>query len=337
MANTRLRARTIAGVHFRQIEVTRAYDVTAKMRRIEFAILPGPPPGESGATPLPAFQSEGFDDNVRLIFPDPSSGLVPTPRPQDSTQYGWTEEAKALTRAYTVRKWEPEKNCLTIDFARHHRGVAEDWSAKVAPGQRLWLAGPRTYLAFPAGIEHLIMIADPTALPAMERGAEEAPAGCRVTALCLIPDEGFINHDFQLPDVEVRWLVAADLQTIETQLREVVGVQHAGVYIWAAGETNQLRQLRAVVKAVGIRNSQCEYTGYWRKTAGEHLPSSIEAEDVLEFLKRGPRTPAQISAGVGLDLPMVEIIVEHMEELNLVSRHAGAYELTEQARALQQK
>ena len=337
MAKGKLRTRTVAGVHFRQIEVTRACDITAKMRRIEFAILPGPRPGETVATPQPPFQSGGFDDNVRLIFPDPQSEELPIPRPEGSAEYGWTEASKALTRAYTVRKWDAEENCLTIDFARHHQGVAEEWSATVAPGKRLWLAGPRTYLAFPEAIDHLIMIADPTALPAMERGAEEAPPGCQVTALCLIPDEGFINHDFQLPGLELRWLLDADPQTIESELRAAVGQSDEVIYVWAAGETNQLRELRKIVKAVGVPASHCEFTGYWRKTAGEHIPSSIEAEDVLEFLSAGAHTPMQISDALSLDLHLVEVIVEHMEELNLVSRQGDAYQLTKQAITLRQQ
>ena len=94
------RSREIYPVTLRDVEVMRVEDVTPNLRRItlggeELGV------GTRRGADSPEFVSTGFDDDVRIIFPHPTTGERPFPRPLGNGNLEWTEEIKNLFRAYT--------------------------------------------------------------------------------------------------------------------------------------------------------------------------------------------------------------------------------------------
>ena len=77
---------------------------------------------------LAGFTSLGFDDHIKLFFPQP-----PAP----------SGEPQTASRDYTPRCYDPVANTLEIEFVLHDAGPATSWAEQVQPGQSLQIGGPR--------------------------------------------------------------------------------------------------------------------------------------------------------------------------------------------------
>ncbi|KUI28204.1 hypothetical protein AU195_20835 [Mycobacterium sp. IS-1496] len=86
-------------------------------------------------------------------------------------------EKQPVVRTYTVRKADPERGEVTIDFVVHgEHGVAGPWAASAQPGQPAYLAGPSgAYSPDPAADWHLLA-GDEAALPAIGAVLEALPS-----------------------------------------------------------------------------------------------------------------------------------------------------------------
>ncbi|KUI32218.1 hypothetical protein AU196_22075 [Mycobacterium sp. IS-1742] len=85
-------------------------------------------------------------------------------------------EKRPVVRTYTVRKADPERGEVTIDFVVHgEHGVAGPWAASARPGQPAYLMGPSgAYSPDPAADWHLLA-GDEAALPAIGAVLEALP------------------------------------------------------------------------------------------------------------------------------------------------------------------
>ena len=68
---------------------------------------------------LAGFTSLGFDDHVKLFFPDLAD-----------------VDAEAASRDYTPRRYDPAANTLDIDFVLHDAGPATRWASRRSPARR---------------------------------------------------------------------------------------------------------------------------------------------------------------------------------------------------------
>ncbi len=138
-----------------QATVTRTQQVTPLMRRITF-----------GGEGLSDFETSGSpDERVLVRFPlDPPHA-----------------------RSYTVRRWQPSKNELEIDFVLHGHGGAALWAATAQPGETVHLSTASGWFTPPAGCDWLLMVADHAALPAIGRILEEAPDGLPIHVIAQVP------------------------------------------------------------------------------------------------------------------------------------------------------
>ena len=74
---------------------------------------------------LAGFTSLGFDDHVKLFFPQ-------GPASADG-------EPPMASRDYTPRRYDPAANTLEIEFVLHDAGPATRWAKQVQPGRSLAL------------------------------------------------------------------------------------------------------------------------------------------------------------------------------------------------------
>src|SRR6202521_4164954 len=118
---------------------------------------------------LEGFKSLGFDDHVKLFFPDGTTNAEGAPN--------------MLGRDFTPRHYDPAKNTLAIDFAIHDAGPATRWAELAQPGQTLSIARPRGSFIIPTTYDWHLLIADETGLPAIGRRLAELPAATRVVVL----------------------------------------------------------------------------------------------------------------------------------------------------------
>src|SRR5215475_8861973 len=118
---------------------------------------------------LEGFTSLGFDDHIKLFFPDGTTNAEGAPN--------------TMGRDFTPRWYDPAANTLVIEFAIHDAGPATRWAAHAKPGDTLNIGGPRGSFIIPTTYDWHLLIADETGLPAIGRRLAELPAGTRVVVL----------------------------------------------------------------------------------------------------------------------------------------------------------
>ncbi|CAN5311749.1 siderophore-interacting protein [soil metagenome] len=244
-------------LRFRVLEVHQVQRVTPHLVRVTL-----------GGEALEGFASLGFDDHVKLFFPDPVTGalVVPALGPDGPI---WPEGAKPIMRDYTPRRFNVAARTLEIDFALHLAGPATRWAEQARPGQRLGVGGPKGSLLVPTGFDWHLLIGDDTALPAIARRLAELPAGARAEVLAEV--DGPADHiAFEsAAEIEVVWVhrdsaAAGDLPLLDAlrRMRMPSGFFHA----WIGCESGQAKALRAYLVTECRANPKfIRASGYWRK------------------------------------------------------------------------
>ncbi len=160
---------------FRIAEVVATERVTPRMMRVML-----------GSPEFADFRSDGFDDHVRLFFPD--GGDLPRAAFGPNGLVFPPGAARPKARDYTPRFFDSAANRLAIDFVLHGAGPGSTWAANAKPGDRIGIAGPRSSFVPEGDFDWHVLIGDETALPAIGRRIEELPSGARVVAFIEIAD-----------------------------------------------------------------------------------------------------------------------------------------------------
>lgn len=256
----------------REVEVIGIVDITPNMRRL---IVAGDQleASEVDGVPRTAFRSEGFDDHVKLVIPPPDGSTVDIGE-QGEFRFNWNREALALTRDYTVRSVDPEAGSFSFDVVRHDSGLASDWAFSASIGDRLSFAGPKTCATINQDVDFHLLIADETALPAVGRWLEEAPAGTRAHIIVEVPTAEDIQQIPTEADVEIDWLVRGATPPGESTLMydtvRNVTLPAGRTFAWCAGEALTIAPIRRYLRRdLGLPKEDVEVVGYWRKTPAE--------------------------------------------------------------------
>ncbi|MDO5662666.1 MAG: siderophore-interacting protein [Brachybacterium sp.] len=205
------------------------------------------------------------DKYVKLLLPDPASGLTP-PYDLDALR-AETPELLPAIRTYTVRHWDREKGRIHLDVVLHGDGaldgVAAQWADAALPGDWVAMRGAGGGYAPDPGAGHHLLIGDHSALPAIAAALEALPDSARgLTLLQLDHDEDRLQLTH--PDgVEVRWLIGErELLLEETLALELPDI--ASVQVFAHGERDIIKRLRRhLVRERGIAKEQISISAYW--------------------------------------------------------------------------
>ena len=207
---------------------------------------------------LEGFTSLGFDDHVKLFFPDGTTNAEGAPN--------------ALGRDFTPRRHDRAANTLEIDFAIHDAGPATRWAAQAKPGQTLSLGGPRGSFIIPTSYDWHLLVGDETGVPAISRRLAELPAGTKAVVLCEVDgaaDE--IKFDTKA-DLTVTWAhrngAAAGASETLTKALAALKFPAGDYYAWVAGESLVAKELRRLLIANhGANPKWMRAAGYWRRGA----------------------------------------------------------------------
>jgi NADPH-dependent ferric siderophore reductase len=201
---------------------------------------------------LAGFTSLGFDDHVKLFFPQPGNG------------------GELAGRNYTPRRYNASAGELTIDFALHEAGPATRWAEQAQPGQSLTIGGPRGSFIIPAAYDWHLLVGDDTALPAIARRLEELPAGTRIVVLAEVDTR---EDEIPLPtrtNASVHWVhrhgaPVGQSEPLAQALRSLP-LPQGDFYAWVACESSVAKTLRAQLLAEhGAKPQWTRASGYWRR------------------------------------------------------------------------
>jgi NADPH-dependent ferric siderophore reductase len=211
-------------------------------------------------------------DHVKLVFPDPTSGVLTLPEPGQLRSLRPNGE-QWITRDYTIRAFDRERRELSIDFVLHDHGPAGRWGLGARAGSQLGVLGPRGSRIYPSQYSHYLLVADETGLPALERFIEELPPSVHISALIQV---GTAEEEriAERAGLDIVWLHRGSGHTasaIEANVRRIIDAAGDDIFVWAAGEAGVLKPVRSLVlDELGLDHEQADLRGYWRVgTAGD--------------------------------------------------------------------
>ncbi|MFJ5262109.1 SIP domain-containing protein [Streptomyces sp. NPDC088387] len=267
----------------REVEVVRAVDITPGMRRLTLRGEQLRAFTSANGFARPAFESGGFDDDIRLFFPYPgrSEPVLPV---QGAAKVTVPKGPRPLSKVYTVRRWDPETGELDVDFVRHGVGTGTTWAGRTRPGDRIHFVGPGMSKALPAEADWLLVAGDDTALPAIGRLLNELPSDARAQVFIEIAEDAHRQRLRELPGVEVTWLVRngapAGTVTLLTDAVRDTRWWPGQVFVWLAGEHTAVRDIRRhVVEERGVPKEDVDFSGYWRRSEVVALESDGAVPD----------------------------------------------------------
>ncbi|KOX15784.1 side tail fiber protein [Nocardiopsis sp. NRRL B-16309] len=273
----------------RHLRVASSRRITPRMVRVTFT-----GDGLAGAA------LSGPDRQVKLYFPRPGQERPVLPRP-DGDVMRWYEAYNAIPederpwmRSFTVRGHDPARGTLDIDFVVHgDSGPATRWARHVRPGAVLGMFGPSDLFAVPfdlAGPDHVVLLGDESALPAIGTLLEALPDDTAATAVVEVADAA---EEQPLPEPERVTLHWVHREVVPHGQRLVERVRAADlpterVAVWIGGEAGTVRTLRRhLVGDRGIGKAVIDFTGYWRRAlTQDDAPTSEDMADARELLAR---------------------------------------------------
>ncbi|HBO1028583.1 TPA: siderophore-interacting protein [Pseudomonas aeruginosa] len=255
------------------------------------------------------------DQRIKIFFPDASGQPPSLPGGSEWYQaYRSVEPARRPPmRTYTIRALRAEQEEVDVEFVLHgENGPASAWATHARIGDRLQLAAPNRQYGDdpggyewkpPAGVRHILLIADETALPAVAGILEELAGEAEppvVEAFLEVPGEADILDLPAIPGARLHWLprhqagihsrngermieaarqarlpereVAGgavqeleDIDIDEEILWELASPESGSFYAWVAGESAAVMAIRRyLVQERGIDKRHLTLMGYWR-------------------------------------------------------------------------
>lgn len=251
----------ITPANLQEVTVVSTAVITPKMRRVTFA-----------CTDVKPFLDHHM--HVRLLVP-PRGRKPRWPALKEDGRIGWpTGEDALVVRIYTIRSVDAEKGHVSIDFLQHPaEGIATpgaDFARDAKPGDRVALMGPGG-----GGLpdaERIFLAGDESALPAIARMAEEAPAGVTLQAIIEVEDAAEEQVFQTAANLSVRWLhrsayAAEDAGVLRREACAAVEGLDDDSFVWFACEKDDVRAFKAHLAARG-RNRRKQYCAwYWERGA----------------------------------------------------------------------
>lgn len=233
-----------------------------------------------GGDDLRRLEHSGFDQWFRLFFRKPEQSRLTLPFDGSGSWYQqWLdcpEDIRPECRNYTVRHFRPEIGELDIDFVLHPdtSGACDTpaarWALGARPGEAIGLLDQGTTFDAPAG-SLLLLVADESALPAVEGILRSLDPGARGRVVLEVPAEADIR-DLQAPaGFTVDWLARAETGADaacpgELALEHLRGspLPEADTSVFVAGESDLATGLRRHLVSAGHDRTLIRFSGYWK-------------------------------------------------------------------------
>jgi NADPH-dependent ferric siderophore reductase len=266
--------------HVLRLTVSRTEQVSPSFMRVTLA-------GDD----LAKFTRMGWDQWFRLFLPQ-----QPTIEPRLPTSAGarWWPQVLRMpaherphVRNYTVSDYRDEQGELDVDFVMHasddhaadagsadaggaDAGVAAGWAASAQANWPVGLLDQGIGWNPPADPQHLLIVGDETALPAIAGIARDLSADVHGTMIVEVPHADDCRELGQPDGVDVQWIVRdggaqPGQQALEAATSASIGGGKAdAMYAYVSGEQALATGLRRALVSRGVPKSHITFCGYWR-------------------------------------------------------------------------
>ena len=240
----------------RRVEVTRVEVLSPAMRRITFK-------GDE----LEGFAPETPASYIKLIFPEPGNSEPERPLPD-------APRPKAM-RTYTPLAVRPDVHEVDVDFVLHGEGPASTWAGQAAVGQVIYLMGPGPGYALDTSAAQHLLIADDSALPAIENILAVLPASASVHLMVEVISADEARPLQSAAQLVTQWLPRGTDHReaglpLERALRALQTVP-PGAKIYLACEAAAMRRIRKLLQdELGVDRQHIVGRGYWKLDTVNH-------------------------------------------------------------------
>lgn len=219
-----------------------------------------------GGTDLAGFYSPGFDDHVKLIFPEAGQSVPRLPQLGERGLVFPAGQPRPAMRDYSPRAWREAEQELDIDFVLHGEGPACQWASAARTGDKLGVAGPRGSFLVSTGFDWHVLIGDETAIPAIARRLQELPAQAAVQVFMLARNLQTLGA-LQAPDhVPVNWVPSFAGQAGLLDAVRNAPAQAGRGHVWIAAESAVAKAMRQYwVQERGHDKTLVRASSYWRQ------------------------------------------------------------------------
>lgn len=250
-----------------------------------------------GGGEIERFVPMGYDQWFRLFLPvsgEAGLGRVPAKANQMLGYLKFLripDGERPVMRNYTVRAFRPARGDagaeLDVDFVLHGSaaegtaGPASRWAETCRPGENVLVIDEGLAFNPARGTEHVVLVGDETALPAIAAICTSLPAHATGSVLLEAPSAEDALA-FPHPDgIAVHWFVRASGEApgalVLPALRELT-LPDAPLHAYAAGEQSLASGARKLlVGERGVDKEQVSFCGYWRR--GSASPASRAARE----------------------------------------------------------
>ncbi|GAA5034147.1 siderophore-interacting protein [Microbacterium fluvii] len=253
-----------------------------------------------GGGDIERFRPMGYDQWFRIFLPlGGEEGMERIPA-KANRMLGYLkylripDGVRPVMRNYSVRAFRPaagERGAeIDVDFVLHGSvedgtaGPASRWAETVEPGTSVGLIDEGLAFNPDRGTEHVLLVVDETALPAVSSICATLPASASGRAIIEVPS---LDDALEFPHpagIEVEWIVRDHDDKPGTlalaRLEALTDAEYpaADFHAYLAGEQALPTSARRHLVARGVDKDLISFCGYWRVGAASPTPKSQRAE-----------------------------------------------------------
>jgi NADPH-dependent ferric siderophore reductase len=177
------------------------------------------------------------------------------------------DDGSVVRRRYTIRRFDPARRLLDLDFVMHGDGPGIRWAQVARPGLQIEAIGPRGKIGLAPDADWHLFAGDATALPGAFAMIEALPAGVRASAYLMVGDPRERQLFSGDTHKTVTWRYESDNEALDGLVAAVsaAAVSPEGGHAYLAGEVALVSALKAALLVGGWAADQVSAKAYWNR------------------------------------------------------------------------
>lgn len=191
------------------------------------------------------------------------------------------EDSRPVMRTYTIRRFDPNKSQIEVDFVKHvtddHQcGFAARWAMSAKKGDTICIAGPGTIQNMNIDADWFFMTADMTSLPALSAKIQRLPQDAQGYAIVQVQTEEDIQPLAAPAGMKIEWITDESLEQATKRQPWLAGQ----VSVWCACEFDSMRALRHYFRNEHrVEREYIYISSYWKQGVSEDGHKVIKQKD----------------------------------------------------------
>jgi NADPH-dependent ferric siderophore reductase len=178
------------------------------------------------------------------------------------------DDGTLVRRRYTIRRFDPGRRLIDLDFVMHGDGPGIRWAQSARPGVAIEAIGPRGKIGLNPNAKSHLFAGDATAVPGSLAMIEALPAGVPAVAFLMVGDPAerqSFAFDDTMKTVDWRYQSAVDSREGILAAVSALAISPDGWHAYLAGEVALVKDLKAALVAYGWAADQVSAKAYWNR------------------------------------------------------------------------